>query len=86
MAPRRTERHPRAKGGALDGYTSMPRVAAEQVRRRREAARRLPALDSGQRDPLYDLAALPIRADEPCSRGQLGPGGTWLPCCGRGVA
>jgi hypothetical protein len=60
----------------------VPRDVPGDMRRRREAAHRLPPLASGYRDPLDQLAGLPItRAD--CCRGMFSDGGKWQQCCGR---
>jgi hypothetical protein len=57
---------------------------ATPMRRRREAARRLPILAGGDRDPL-DKLRLPITR-RPCARAVIGLDGQWHPCCGRGAA
>jgi hypothetical protein len=92
--PETAERRPRRKGGAQDGHgggnvnaiLEDASLIAADMRRRREAAHRLPPLASGYRDPIDALAGLPIPAlPQPC-RGMFGEGGTWRPCCGRGAA
>jgi hypothetical protein len=55
------------------------------MRRRRDAALRLPLPASGHRDPLDKLAGLPITDRDDCCRGQFGAGGKWQQCC-RGAA
>jgi hypothetical protein len=67
-------------GTALDAAS-----VATPMRRRREAAWRLPVLASGHHDPL-DEARRPIRRPGRCARAVLTANGTWRPCCGRGAA
>ena len=69
-----------AHGGSIEDS-----VTVGYLRRRREAAWRLPVLASGYRDPLNALAGLPHRRSEPCCRAVLTAAGTWGPCC-RGAA
>ena len=69
------------------GSRSVARPAddAGWMRRRRDAALRLPLPASGHRDPLDKLAGLPITDRDDCCRGQFGAGGKWQQCC-RGAA
>jgi len=53
------------------------------MRRRREAALRLPPLGDGCRDPLDELAGLPIVDRAGCCRGMFAANGRWVPCCRR---
>ena len=59
-------------------------VATPLRRRRGEAARRLPVLPSGHRDPLDELRR-PGRRPGRCARAVLGADGRWRQCC-RGMA
>jgi hypothetical protein len=81
------ERRPVDRGGAPDDYRGDGNTCrvATPLRRRREAAWRLPLLDSGYCDPLGELAGLPITV-QPCCRAMLGADGRWRQCCGRGAA
>ena len=58
---------------------------AASIRRRRDASLRLPPLDSGVRDPLDQVAGLPIRPAQSCHGAEY-VGGRWLPCCRSGAA
>lgn len=78
------ERRPRREGGAQDAANVNARVTVTPLRRRRPAARRLPILATGHRDPLDGLAGPPI-PDRPCARAVIGLDGRWRPCC-RGAA
>jgi hypothetical protein len=54
---------------------------AASLRRRRDAAWRLPPLASGYRDPIDQLAGLAIpKRPQPC-RGEYIGNGRWRPCC-----
>jgi hypothetical protein len=85
------ERRPPGQEKAADqdahGGGIMATIAtAADMRRRREAAHRLPPLASGDHDPIDMLAMLPIPGrPQPC-RGMFGDGGKWQPCCGRVTA
>jgi hypothetical protein len=89
MAPDTNERRPQAKAGVPDddhggGNVLGAKVAvAADMRRRREAAHRLPPLATDYRDPIDMLAGLPIRTGTDICRGEFGGGGRWRPCCGR---
>jgi hypothetical protein len=81
------ERRP-GEGGVQDddhGGIKGSLAVAAGIRRRRDAAWRLPPLASAYRDPIDMLAGLPIPArPQPC-RGMFGSGGKWQPCCRRDV-
>jgi hypothetical protein len=72
-------------GGNVNAILRDATLIAADIRRRRDAAHRLPPLASGYRDPIDALAELigPDRAD--CCRGMYGNNGKWQPCC-RGAA
>lgn len=55
---------------------------ATPLRRRREAAWRLPVLAGGNADPFGALAGLPV-AVVPCARAVVGMDGRWRACCRR---
>lgn len=82
------ERRPPGQEKAADqdahgGGIKATIATAADMRRRREAAHRLPTFATGYRDPIDTLAGLPIPArPQPC-RGEFGDGGRWRPCCGR---
>jgi hypothetical protein len=82
------ERRPWEGGVQDDDHgsgTKATLAVAADMRRRRDAAGRLPPLASGYRDPLDALAGLPI-TEADCCRSQFGAGGQWQPCCGQGAA
>jgi hypothetical protein len=91
--PDTAERRP-GGGGAQDGHgggnvNAILRDAtliAAGIRRRRDAAGRLPPLAGGYRDPLDALAGKPIPRRAIECPGMFGDGGKWQPCCGRGAA
>jgi hypothetical protein len=89
------ERRPRPEGGAPDdahGDGSVNVIVrdasliAADMRRRRDAALRLPPFGDGCRDPLDELAGLPINDPGDVCRGMFAGNGRWVPCCGRGAA
>jgi hypothetical protein len=86
MPPDTAERRPVDGGGAQDAANVEARVAAAaNVRCRRAASWRLPPPETGRRDPLDQLAGLPITDRGDYCGGMYGDGGKWQPCC-RGAA
>jgi hypothetical protein len=85
MAPDTRQRRPHHKGAATVDQATDDLTVAGEIRRRREAAHRLPPLGSGYRDPLDELAGLPITDRGDACRGMFTGNGRWVPCC-RGAA
>jgi hypothetical protein len=78
------ERRP-GRGGVPDAANVNVMVNLD-LRRRRDAAWRLPPLDDGTRDPIDALAGKPIPQRPIECPGMFGDNGKWKPCCGRGAA
>jgi hypothetical protein len=77
------ERRP-GRGGVPDA-ANVNAMVSQDLRRRRDAAWRLPPLEDGTRDPIDALAGL-LAGEADCCRGMFGSNGKWQRCCGRGVA
>jgi hypothetical protein len=68
----------RIQGNATSGAGTS--VTVSPMRRRRDAANRLPVLPSGYHDPL-DEARQPVKQPGTCDRAVLGADGKWRRCC-----
>jgi hypothetical protein len=71
-----------AEAASRTRRTSTPMVS-QDLRRRRDAAWRLPPLEDGTRDPIDALAGKPIPRRPIECPGMFGDNGKWKPCCGR---
>ena len=80
---RKAERSP-AEGTVPDDALGGDKVTSS-LQRRREAAWRLPPLADGIRDPLDQLAGLPIGPAQECHGIEYVADG-WRPCCRAGAA